>query len=131
MTCIKATAPCQASIFQGKSLPEKETSLATPTQHQTAGVSLRRTKAEDMESVVALDAAVVGHPRRLYFERRRKAALAQTERHVQFSAERGGRFAGFQPARVLVSASTLGVFRERQHEQRRQQEYCRHRGRLL
>jgi ribosomal protein S18 acetylase RimI-like enzyme len=69
------------------------------TQDQSAGISLRRTKAEDMDSVVALDAAVVGHPRRLYFERRLKAALAQTERHVQFSAEQGGRFVGFIKAR--------------------------------
>lgn len=52
-----------------------------------------------MESVVALDAAIVGHPRHLYFQRRLKAALAQTERHVQFSAEQGGRFVGFIKAR--------------------------------
>jgi GNAT superfamily N-acetyltransferase len=52
-----------------------------------------------MESVVALDAAIVGHPRHLYFQRRLKAALDQTERHVQFSAEQGGRFVGFIKAR--------------------------------
>lgn len=73
--------------------------MATRTQQQSAGVSLRRTKAEDLESVVALDAAVVGRPRRLYFERRLKAALARTERHVQFSAEQDGRFVGFIKAR--------------------------------
>lgn len=52
-----------------------------------------------MESVVALDAAIVGHPRRLYFERRLKAALAQTGRHLQFSAQQDGRFVGFIKAR--------------------------------
>ena len=52
-----------------------------------------------MESVVALDAAYVGHPRHLYFQRRLKAALAQTERHVQFSAEQDGKFVGFVKAR--------------------------------
>jgi predicted N-acetyltransferase YhbS len=52
-----------------------------------------------MESVVALDAAAVGRSRRLYFERRLKAALEQTERHVQFSAEKDGRFVGFIKAR--------------------------------
>jgi GNAT superfamily N-acetyltransferase len=72
------------------------------TQQQSAGVSLRRTKAEDMESVVALDAAIVGHPRYLYFQRRLKAALDQTERHVQFSAEQDGRFVGFIKARKLL-----------------------------
>jgi ribosomal protein S18 acetylase RimI-like enzyme len=52
-----------------------------------------------MEAVVALDAAIVGHPRHLYYQRRLKAALAQTERHVQFSAEQDGRFVGFIKAR--------------------------------
>lgn len=72
--------------------------MATSTQ-QSARISLRRTKAEDMEAVVALDAAIVGHPRQLYFQRRLKAALAQTEKHVQFSAEQDGRFVGFIKAR--------------------------------
>jgi predicted N-acetyltransferase YhbS len=73
--------------------------LATRTQNQPAEISLRRTRAEDMEAVVALDAAVVGRSRRLYFQRRLKAALAQTGRHVQFSAEQDGRFVGFIKAR--------------------------------
>ena len=73
--------------------------MATRTQPQPAGITLRRTKAEDMEAVVALDAAIVGHPRHLYYQRRLKAALAQTERHVQFSAEQDGRFVGFIKAR--------------------------------
>jgi predicted N-acetyltransferase YhbS len=58
-----------------------------------------------MESVVALDAATVGRGRRLYFERRLKAALEQTERHVQFSAEQDGRFVGF-----IKSRKQLGEF---------------------
>lgn len=73
--------------------------MAIRTQPQSAGISLRRTKAEDMESVVALDAAIVGHSRRLYFQRRLKAALAQTQQHVQFSAEQDGKFVGFIKAR--------------------------------
>jgi GNAT superfamily N-acetyltransferase len=52
-----------------------------------------------MEAVVALDAAIVGYPRQLYFQRRLKSALDQTERHVQFSAEHDGRFVGFIKAR--------------------------------
>ena len=72
--------------------------MATSTL-QSARISLRRTKAEDMEAVVALDAAIVGHPRRLYFQRRLKAALAQTGKHVQFSAEQDGRLVGFIKAR--------------------------------
>lgn len=73
--------------------------MATRTQLQPAGISLRRTKAEDMDSVVAIDAAIVGHPRTLYFQRRLKAALAHTEQHVQFSAEQDGKFVGFVKAR--------------------------------
>lgn len=76
--------------------------MATRTQQHSAGVSLRRTKAEDMEAVVALDAAFVGHPRHLYFQRRLKAALAHTELHVQFSAEQDGRLVGFIKARKLL-----------------------------
>lgn len=75
--------------------------MATSTE-QNARISLRRTKAEDMEAVVALDAAIVGHPRQLYFQRRLKAALEQTHKHVQFSAERDGRFVGFIKARKQV-----------------------------
>jgi predicted N-acetyltransferase YhbS len=73
--------------------------VAAHAKEQMAGISLRRTRAEDMESVVALDKATAGRNRRLYFQRRLKAALDQTERHVQFSAEHEGRFVGFVKAR--------------------------------
>lgn len=73
--------------------------MATSTQQPAARISLRRTKAEDMEAVVALDAAIVGHPRQLYFQRRLQSALDQTQKHVQFSAEQDGRFVGFIKAR--------------------------------
>ncbi len=76
--------------------------MATRTQPQSAGISIRRTKAQDMEAVVALDATFVGHPRQFYFQRRLKAALDQTERHVQFSAEQDGKFVGFIKARKLL-----------------------------
>jgi GNAT superfamily N-acetyltransferase len=75
--------------------------LTTRTQQQSANISLRRTKAEDMESVVALDATIVDRPRQFYFQRRLEAALSQTELHVQFSAERDGRLVGFIKARKL------------------------------
>ena len=76
--------------------------MATRTQQQSAGVSLRRTKAEDMEAVVALDATIVDRPRQFYFQRRLKAALAQTELHVQISAEQDGGLVGFIKARKLL-----------------------------
>jgi len=76
--------------------------LATRTQQQAAGISLRRTKAEDMEAVVALDATILDRPRQFYFQRRLDAALAQTGLHVQFSAEHEGRLVGFIKARKLL-----------------------------
>ena len=76
--------------------------MATRTQQQAAGISLRRTKAEDMESVVALDATILDRPRQFYFQRRLKAALDQTGLHVQFSAEQDGRLVGFIKARKLL-----------------------------
>lgn len=71
-------------------------------QQQILGITLRRTTAQDLDSVVALDAANVGRPRQFYFERRLKAALAQTALHVQFSAEQDGKFVGFMMARQLL-----------------------------
>ncbi len=76
--------------------------MANRTQQQAAAIAIRRTRAEDMESVVALDEMIVGRPRQLYFQRRLKAALDQTEQHVQYSAEQDGRFVGFIKARKLL-----------------------------
>ncbi len=76
--------------------------MAIRAPQQPAGVSLRRTKAEDMQAVVALDATIVDRPRQFYFQRRLKAALDQTGLHVQFSAEQDGRLVGFIKARKLL-----------------------------
>ena len=81
-------------------LSAKENPLGTPANSNS--VTLRRTAAQDLDSVVALDAANVGRARQFYFERRLKAALAQTALHVQFSAEQGGKFVGFMMARQLL-----------------------------
>ncbi|MBE0616282.1 MAG: GNAT family N-acetyltransferase [Burkholderiales bacterium] len=76
--------------------------MATRKQKQAPAVSIRRTKAEDMDAVVALDAKFVDQPRQLYFQRRLKAALDQTGLHVQLSAEQGGSLIGFIKARKLL-----------------------------
>src|SRR5450631_2745367 len=83
-----------------KPLSEKENPVAT--RQQPAGITLRRTAAQDLDFVVALDAANIGRGRRFYFGRRLKAALAQPALHVQFSAEQGGKFVGFIMARQLL-----------------------------
>ena len=76
--------------------------MAVPKLQPSPRSTLRRTAAQDLESVVALDAQNAGHPRRFYFQRRLKAALAQTAQHVQFSAEQGGKFMGFMMARRML-----------------------------
>ncbi len=70
-------------------------------QKGSAAVTLRRTAAQDLDSVVALDAANAGRVRQFYFERRLKAALEQSALHVQFSAEQDGQLAGFMMAKQL------------------------------
>lgn len=62
---------------------------------------VRRLAREDLDAVVAVDAALIGRTRRAYFERRLAAALRQPEVHVQFAIEEGGAFRGHVLARVL------------------------------
>ena len=76
--------------------------MGSRKQHQTAAITLRRTTAQDLDSVVALDAANIGRARQFYFERRLKATLAHTALHVQFSAEQDGKLVGFMMARQLL-----------------------------
>jgi len=64
-------------------------------------VKVRRLAREDLDAVVAVDAALVGRTRRAYFERRLAAALRQPEVHVQFAIEEGSVFRGHVLARVL------------------------------
>lgn len=68
--------------------------------------TIRALQHQDLDAVVAIDAALSGRARRTYFERRLKAALDQPELHVQLAALDGaGRLAGFMMAR-----RTLGEF---------------------
>ena len=64
-------------------------------------LKLRRLAAADLDSVVALDAALSGRTRRAYFERRLAAARRQPDLHLQFAAEEDGAFRGHALARVL------------------------------
>lgn len=65
-------------------------------------IAIRPLKREDLDAVVAIDAAIEGRSRRDYFERRLGAALREPARHAQFAAtdERG--LAGYILARVLT-----------------------------
>ena len=68
---------------------------------QLRELSVLRLARDDLDAVVALDAAVSGRTRRAYFERRLAAALRQPELHVQFAARENGTLCGHALARVL------------------------------
>lgn len=67
----------------------------------TAVAGVRRLAPQDLDEVVAIDAAMMGRGRRAYFERRLQAALREPALHVQFAAESGGQLTGYVLARVL------------------------------
>ncbi|HEX6265820.1 MAG TPA: GNAT family N-acetyltransferase [Burkholderiales bacterium] len=56
---------------------------------------MRRLAPQDLDAVVAIDAALGGRTRRAYFERRLQSAQRDPERHVQLAADRDGKLAGF------------------------------------
>lgn len=72
---------------------------ANPAAAAAAGV--RRLAPQDLDEVVAIDAAMMGRGRRAYFERRLQAALREPALHVQFAAGSGGQLTGYVLARVL------------------------------
>ena len=63
---------------------------------------MRPLAADDVQAVVAIDAASEGRTRRDYFERRLAAARREPALHAQFAADDGQGLAGFILARVLV-----------------------------
>jgi len=60
---------------------------ARPAKAATAGLRIRRLAPTDLDAVVAIDAAVMGRSRRVYYERRLRTALQEPELHVQFAAD--------------------------------------------
>lgn len=66
-----------------------------------SGVKLRRLAAQDLDTVVDIDAQITGRSRRDYFERRLQAALRAPELHIQFAAEEDGVLEGYVLARKL------------------------------
>ena len=65
-------------------------------------VTIRPLLREDLDRVVATDAAVKGVTRRAYFERRLLSALDEPKLHAQFAAVDGKGLAGYVLARVLT-----------------------------
>lgn len=67
----------------------------------TGRVVIRALGRDDLDAVVAIDAAIEGHSRRAYFERRLAAALREPKLHAQFAAVDANGLAGYILARVL------------------------------
>ena len=65
-------------------------------------IAVRALSKDDLDAVVAIDAAIEGHPRRDYIERRLAAALREPALHAQFAATDGGQLVGYVLARVLA-----------------------------
>ncbi len=61
----------------------------------------RRLTRDDLQAVVAIDAALVGRTRNEFFERRLAAALARPEIHAQFGVDGPAGLEGFVLARLL------------------------------
>ena len=57
-------------------------------EHATAEttIAVRALARDDLDAVVAIDAAIEGRPRRTYFERRLAAAVRAPKLHAQFAA---------------------------------------------
>jgi GNAT superfamily N-acetyltransferase len=64
-------------------------------------ITVRALARENLDAVVAIDAAIEGRSRRDYFERRLAAALREPQLHAQFAAVDGHGLAGYILARVF------------------------------
>jgi len=65
-------------------------------------ITIRALNKDDLNAVVAIDAAIEGHSRRGYIERRLAAALRQPALHFQLAATDAAGLAGYLLARILV-----------------------------
>jgi len=65
----------------------------------TSDTVVRPLSQQDLDEVVAIDAALEGHARRAYFQRRLQSALKQPGQHVQFAAADATGLVGYILAR--------------------------------
>ncbi len=68
---------------------------------QAQAFKVRPLAAQDLDAVVAIDAALSGRTRRAYFERRLAAALRAPQLHAQSAVDEGGALAGYVLGRAL------------------------------
>jgi GNAT superfamily N-acetyltransferase len=87
-------------------------------------IAVRALAREDLDAVVAIDAAIEGRPRRVYIERRLAAAVRAPKLHAQLAATDADGLAGYILARALegefgvseprLRLEIVGVRRDRQ-----------------
>jgi len=70
------------------------------TNAESEEIVVRRLRPEDLESVIAVDAKIVGRRRDEYFKVKLEQALAETGIQISLAAELQGCFVGFLLARV-------------------------------
>ena len=98
--CCRRTTPRQETTARSPSPTRKGDPPqrgGTMTMETVAGLrtSVRPLARENLEAVVAIDAAIEGRPRGDYFERRLKAALLEPKLHAQFAATDDAGLAGY------------------------------------
>ena len=94
-----------------------------PYRHSVKG-KLRSLRPDDLESVIAIDAANVGRRRRGFFEKRLDAVRSDSELFITLAVEYEDTLAGFLIARIIcgefgtaapiASIDTIGVAPEQQ-----------------
>jgi len=67
-----------------------------------AGGSIRPLTADDLETVVAIDAKITGRPRRGFYEKRLQAAQEEPKGFIYVGACKDGGLVGFVMARLLA-----------------------------
>jgi len=68
---------------------------------ETTDNTVRPLRSTDLESVIAIDSAYVGEPRRRFFEKRLAHAKRHPEDFIHVGVTRDGALAGFAFARIL------------------------------
>lgn len=75
---------------------------ASKGKKRSTSLEVRPLEAKDLESVIAIDAAVTGRIRRGFYERRLTAATRDPKGYIYVGAEEDGQLKGFAMVHVLA-----------------------------
>lgn len=74
--------------------------MAKAKKTKGTAAAVRQLRASDLEAVTEIDAAAVGRPRRLFFEKRLESVRADPDRYLTLGAEADGRLVGYAIAHL-------------------------------